>query len=69
MQRNNLCEGSNFRKRGSLSQDWIVKAFPVGKGVSEMMEEGGEEGGCSIFLFFSSAKVISLLCQGYKFLI
>jgi hypothetical protein len=49
--------------RGGLSvKDWIVKAFPVGKGVSEVMEEGGEKGGCSVFLFFSSAKVISLFC-------
>jgi hypothetical protein len=65
-----ICVREATLGRGGLSvKDWIVKVFPVGEGVSEVMEEGGEKGGCFVFLFFSSAKVFSLLCQGYKFLI
>jgi hypothetical protein len=52
-------------RAGLPVKDRIVKMFPVGKGVSEMMEEGEEKGGSLVFFCFSSVGmriVINLLC-------
>jgi hypothetical protein len=41
--------------RGGLPvKDWVFKTFPKGKGVGEMVEEGGKKGDSSVFVFFSS---------------
>jgi hypothetical protein len=56
--------------RGGLPvKDWVVKMFPIGKGVGEVKEEGGKEGNSFIFLFFSSSQIVGLLCQGNKLFI
>jgi hypothetical protein len=49
--------------RGGLPvKDGVIVVFPIGEGVSEVMEEGREGGSCSIFLLsFSSVMIISLL--------
>jgi hypothetical protein len=58
-----ICMREATKGRGGLPvKDWVVKVFPIGKGVSEVMEEGGEKGDSSVFLFFSSSKIVSLLC-------
>jgi hypothetical protein len=50
--------------RGGLPvKDGVIKVFLIGEGLSEVMEEGREEGCCPIFfLLFSSAMGVSLLC-------
>jgi hypothetical protein len=58
-----ICVREATLGRGGLPvKDWVVEVLPVSKGVSEVMEKGGEEGDCLVFLFFSSMKVVSLLC-------
>jgi hypothetical protein len=64
------CVRETSAGRGGLPvKDGVIKVLPIGERISEVMEEGGEEGGSSIFLLFSSAMIISLLHQGYQFLI
>jgi hypothetical protein len=48
--------------RGGLPvKDGVIKVFPIGERISEVTEEGGEEGCCSVFLLlFSSGMVTSL---------
>jgi hypothetical protein len=50
--------------RGGLPvKDGVIKVFPIGERFSEVTEERGEEGCCSVFLLlFSSAIVVSLFC-------
>jgi hypothetical protein len=49
--------------RGGLPvKDWVVKTFPIGKGVGEMVEERGKEGDSFVFVFSSSFRLVGLLC-------
>jgi hypothetical protein len=57
-----ICMREATKGRGGLPvKNWVIKVFLIGKGVSEVMKEGGEEGDSSVFLFFSSSKIVSLL--------
>jgi hypothetical protein len=58
-----ICVRVATEGRGGLPvKDWVVKVFPIGKGVSEVMKEGGKEGNSFLFVFSSSFQVVSLLC-------
>jgi hypothetical protein len=51
--------------RGGLPvKDWVVKAFPKGKGVGETTEEGGKGVDHLVFIFFSSVLLVGLFSQG-----
>jgi hypothetical protein len=65
-----ICMREATEGRGGLPvKDWVVKAFPIDKGVSEVMEEGHKEGDSSVFLFFSSSRIVSLFSQRNKLFI
>jgi hypothetical protein len=69
------CKGISYVRettegRGGLPvKDGVIIVLPIGERISEVMEERGEEGSCSIFLLFSSAMIVGLLHQGYKCLV